>query len=64
LRNISGPFGRPLSTLAVPEKPGVREEVVLELLDEDYDEVHHHPWRYWHPPRIAVYLLFLTLRKL
>jgi hypothetical protein len=26
----------------------VREEVVLELLDEDY-EVHHHPWRYWHP---------------
>ena len=26
----------------------VREEVVLELVDEDY-EVHHHPWRYWHP---------------
>jgi hypothetical protein len=26
----------------------VREEVVLELLDEDY-EAHHHPWRYWHP---------------
>ena len=25
----------------------VREEVVLELLDKDY-EVHHHPWRYWH----------------
>ena len=25
----------------------VIEEVVLELLDEDY-EVHHHPWRYWH----------------
>ena len=24
----------------------VREEVVLELLDEDYEE-HHHPWRYW-----------------
>jgi hypothetical protein len=25
----------------------VREEVVLELVDEDY-EGHHHPWRYWH----------------
>jgi hypothetical protein len=25
----------------------VREEVVLELLDENY-EGHHHPWRYWH----------------
>ena len=25
----------------------VREEMVLELLDEDY-EAHHHPWRYWH----------------
>jgi hypothetical protein len=24
----------------------VREEVVLELVDEDY-EAHHHPWRYW-----------------
>jgi hypothetical protein len=24
----------------------VREEMVLELMDEDY-EVHHHPWRYW-----------------
>jgi hypothetical protein len=22
--------------------------VVLELLDKDY-EVHHHPWRHWHP---------------
>jgi hypothetical protein len=29
----------------------VREDVVLELADEDY-EVHHHPWRYWHP-RVA-----------
>jgi hypothetical protein len=28
----------------------VREEVVLELVDEDY-EAHHHPWRYWHPTR-------------
>ena len=27
-----------------------REEVVLELVDEDY-EVHHHPWRYWHPTK-------------
>jgi hypothetical protein len=25
----------------------VREEMVLEMVDEDY-EVHHHPWRYWH----------------
>jgi hypothetical protein len=25
----------------------VRAEVVLELLDKDY-EAHHHPWRYWH----------------
>jgi hypothetical protein len=25
---------------------GVREEMVLELMDEDY-EVHPHPWRYW-----------------
>ena len=24
-----------------------REEVILELVDEDY-EAHHHPWRYWH----------------
>jgi hypothetical protein len=24
-----------------------REEVVLELMDEDY-ELHHHPWRYFH----------------
>jgi hypothetical protein len=28
----------------------IREEVVVELLDEDY-ETHHHPWRYWHPPK-------------
>ena len=26
---------------------GAREEVVLELLDEEY-EAHHHPWRYWY----------------
>ncbi|MBV9454636.1 MAG: hypothetical protein JOZ19_11030 [Rubrobacter sp.] len=25
----------------------VREELVLRLLDEEY-EAHHHPWRYWH----------------
>ena len=25
----------------------IREEVVLQLIDEDY-EAHHHPWRYWH----------------
>jgi hypothetical protein len=25
----------------------IREELVIELLDEDY-EPHHHPWRYWH----------------
>jgi hypothetical protein len=28
----------------------VREEVVLQLPDEDY-ELHHHPWRYWHTTR-------------
>jgi len=28
----------------------IREEVVIQLLDEDY-EVHHHPWRYWHPSK-------------
>ena len=28
----------------------VREEVVIQLLDEDY-ETHHHPWRYWHTTR-------------
>ena len=27
-----------------------REEVVIELVDEDY-EAHHHPWRYWHTTR-------------
>ncbi len=27
----------------------IRTEVVLELVDEDY-EATHHPWRYWHPP--------------
>ncbi len=30
----------------------VREEVAMQLLDEDY-ETHHHPWRYWHPPKDA-----------
>ena len=25
----------------------IREKVVIQLLDEDY-EAHHHPWRYWH----------------
>ena len=25
----------------------VREEVVIELVDEDY-EAHRHPWRHWH----------------
>ena len=24
----------------------VREELVIQLLDEEY-EPHHHPWRYW-----------------
>jgi hypothetical protein len=27
-----------------------REEVVVELVDEEY-EAHHHPWRYWHTTR-------------
>jgi hypothetical protein len=30
----------------------IREELVLQLLDEEY-EAHHHPWRYWHPPKDA-----------
>jgi hypothetical protein len=25
----------------------VREELVIQLLDDEY-EAHHHPWRYWH----------------
>jgi hypothetical protein len=24
----------------------IREELMIELLDEDY-ELHHHPWRHW-----------------
>jgi hypothetical protein len=28
----------------------VREEVILELADEDY-EAHRHSWRYWHPTK-------------
>ena len=24
----------------------IREELVIEVLDEEY-EAHHHPWRYW-----------------
>ena len=30
----------------------IREEVVIGLLEEDY-ESRHHPWRYWHPPKDA-----------
>src|SRR5437868_5260310 len=30
----------------------VREELVVQLLDEDY-EAHHHPWRYWHTTKDA-----------
>jgi len=29
------------------EMTSIREELVLHLLDEEY-ETHHHPWRYWH----------------
>ena len=29
---------------------GLREELVYQLLDEEY-EAHYHPWRYWHPPK-------------
>ena len=25
----------------------IREELLIRLLDEEY-EAHHHPWRYWH----------------
>ncbi len=28
------------------------EELRDQLLDEEY-EPHHHPWRYWHPPKEA-----------
>jgi hypothetical protein len=28
----------------------LREEVVIQLLDEEY-EAHYHPWRYWHTTR-------------
>ncbi len=34
------------------EMAGIREELVLELPDEEY-EARHHPWRYWHPPKDA-----------
>jgi hypothetical protein len=34
------------------EMAGIREELIFQLLDEEY-EAHHHPWRYWHPPRDA-----------
>ena len=30
----------------------VREEVVIQLLDEEY-EAHHHPGCYWHSPKEA-----------
>ncbi len=29
---------------------GIRAELVIELVDEEY-EAHHHPWRYWHPSK-------------
>ena len=31
------------------EMARVREEVVFEVIEEDY-EATHHPWRYWRPP--------------
>ncbi len=30
------------------EMARIREELVFEVVDEDY-EATHHPWRYWHP---------------
>jgi hypothetical protein len=38
---------KPACECGTENTASVREEVVLELLDKDY-EVHHHPWRYWH----------------
>lgn len=29
------------------EMAGIREELIFQLLDEEY-EAHRHPWRYWH----------------
>ena len=31
----------------------VREEVVIQLLDQEY-EAHHHPGCYWHSPKEAM----------
>ena len=31
----------------------VREELVLQLIDEEGREVNRYPWRYWHPPKDA-----------
>ena len=32
----------------------LREVMVLELVDDDY-ESHHHPWHYWHTTKDTVY---------
>jgi hypothetical protein len=42
---ISSGFDRECGT---DHAASIREEVVLQLIDEDYEA--HHPWRYWHPP--------------
>jgi hypothetical protein len=26
----------------------IREELVMQVLDEEEYDAHHHPWRYWH----------------
>jgi DNA-directed RNA polymerase subunit RPC12/RpoP len=36
----------------------IREELVLQLVDKEY-EVHHHPWRYWHTTHVSCALLLL-----
>jgi hypothetical protein len=34
------------------EMPSITQELVPQLLDEEYETLHH-PWRYWHPPKEA-----------
>ncbi len=52
LRQEGGPLGRySVSTCEYgqDDMARVREELVLQLVDEEDREVSHCPWRYWHP---------------
>jgi hypothetical protein len=42
---LSGPVGT-CEECGKEIPAGIREEVVIQLLDEDYEA--HHPWRCWH----------------